>query len=399
MPDLLLTTLLILYLTIIFSKNYSKSISYGIFCGIIGALAFLTKSYALLFFLLHFPIFNLFQWKANISPEKKKKVAKNLLIGLVVFFIISGVWIFAISEKYGKLTYSTSGDYNFKVIGPQKIGQPAQNPGFIQPPYTNASSAWEDPSSGASISQLKPWSPFESKRYLNYEINNIIENINTLKAICLEYSYFSLIILLSYFILLISPLKNMSKRTKILYPLLTFLIFPLGYLLIVLDIRYFWILFILLAIMGFYLLQRLFQNYSLNQYAKTILCIILLISFITMPISEGYEWYNGYSTYEDWYKSANQLKEQYHVEGNIASSGNSTNYGVDLIFNFVMGTSYYGYAKNNINDTELINELKKYKIDYYIYWENSGKNTRILSQNFPEITNGTIKGIKVFKIK
>ncbi|EKQ52943.1 MAG: hypothetical protein B655_1614 [Methanobacterium sp. Maddingley MBC34] len=394
MPDLLMATLLVLYFNIIFSEGYSQKLSNGLFCGVIVAFAFLTKAYVLLFFLLHFPLFNFIQWKTNISPEKRKNITKNFLIGLAVFFIISGVWIFTISEKYDKLTYSTSGDYNFKVVGPESIGQPAQNPGFIQPPYLKGSSAWEDPSANASYSQLKAWSPFKSTAFLIYELKKIPDNIVVLSNMLLSFSYFTLLIILFYFILSISSVKKLLKRTEILYPLLTVLVFPLGYLLIVLDVRYLWILFVLLVIMGFYLLQLLFKNGFLNQYGKKILAITLMISFVIMPISGLY---GSYNAYENFYKMANQLKE-HGIEGNIASSGNTTHYGEDIIISFFMDTSYFGYAKEDTTYTQLVSELKKYNIDYYIFWENSGKNEQFLTQNFPEVTNGTIKGIKVFKI-
>ena len=102
-------------------------------------------------------------------------------------------------------------------------------------------------------------------------------------------------------------------------------------------------------------------------------------------------------SYENFYKMANQLKEQ-GIEGNIASSGDTKHYGEDIVISFFMDTSYYGYAKEDTTYTQLVSELKKYNIDYYIFWENSGKNEQLLTQNFPEVTNGTIKGIKVFKI-
>jgi hypothetical protein len=48
----------------------------------------------------------------------KRKVLKNLFLGLAVFFVLSGLWVGTISEKYGKLTISTSGEFNQALVGP-----------------------------------------------------------------------------------------------------------------------------------------------------------------------------------------------------------------------------------------------------------------------------------------
>lgn len=51
--------------------------------------------------------------------QKKKNILKNLVLGLSIFFVIIGLWAGVISEKYGKLTISTSGEYNQAVKGPE----------------------------------------------------------------------------------------------------------------------------------------------------------------------------------------------------------------------------------------------------------------------------------------
>ena len=50
---------------------------------------------------------------------RERKVLKNLFLGLVVFFVVSGLWAGTISEKYGKLTISTAGEYNQALVGPE----------------------------------------------------------------------------------------------------------------------------------------------------------------------------------------------------------------------------------------------------------------------------------------
>lgn len=58
-PDMLLVGVIILYLSVIFDPKYPDNYINGILCGLIGATAYLTKSFAFPFFLVHFLLFNL----------------------------------------------------------------------------------------------------------------------------------------------------------------------------------------------------------------------------------------------------------------------------------------------------------------------------------------------------
>jgi hypothetical protein len=108
--DLLMSSFLIFYLNFIFDPKYQNNLTIGLFCGLTGGLAYLSKSFAFPFFLVHYLIFNAIYYFKKY--KKNETILKNLLIGLTVFFLIAGAWSFQISEKYGYLTIGTSGTYN-----------------------------------------------------------------------------------------------------------------------------------------------------------------------------------------------------------------------------------------------------------------------------------------------
>ena len=56
--DLLLLCILIYYFNLIFSPKYQNRIIYGLGCGILGAMAYFSKSYALPFFVTSYLLFN-----------------------------------------------------------------------------------------------------------------------------------------------------------------------------------------------------------------------------------------------------------------------------------------------------------------------------------------------------
>ncbi|MDP3066388.1 MAG: hypothetical protein Q8N08_06575, partial [Methanobacteriaceae archaeon] len=95
-PDLLLVCILIYYFYFIFNPKYSQGISNGIFCGILGALGYFTKSFAFPFFLAHFCIFNAIYYFND--PSQRRNMLKNFSLGICVFFLISGGWIGLISD-------------------------------------------------------------------------------------------------------------------------------------------------------------------------------------------------------------------------------------------------------------------------------------------------------------
>ena len=117
-PDLLLVLFLTYYLSIIFKSEYSNSLINGVICGFVGAAAYLTKSFAFPFFLVHFVLFNMIFFVKGLEIEKKN-ILKNLSLGLILFFVMSGLWAGTISEKYGKMTISTAGEYNQAIVGPK----------------------------------------------------------------------------------------------------------------------------------------------------------------------------------------------------------------------------------------------------------------------------------------
>lgn len=72
-PDLLMVCVLVYYLAIIFSLNYPDKLYNGTLCGILGALAYFTKSYGFTFFIASFLILNLFQYFHDSDRFRRKR--------------------------------------------------------------------------------------------------------------------------------------------------------------------------------------------------------------------------------------------------------------------------------------------------------------------------------------
>lgn len=383
-PDLLIVCILVYYLAIIFNPVYPEKLSNGLLCGILGAVAYLGKSFIFPFFLVHFLVFNLFHYFKGVDPKKRKKILKNLTLGLLTFLMISGVWVGLISSKEGKLTFGTAGEYNHALVGPQSIGYPQLSQGLSGPGEINQEQA------------VKSWSPFESWNNFQFQLKLIWNNTLQTLAIYQYYSYLSLIILISYLLLLTLPFKKLyvpeNMRETVLYSLVTIIIFSGGYLPILVEERYLWFVYVLLILMGGYLINLMFKIDLLNRsnsknLIKGTILIIFAVSFIFMPLNFLI---HNLSTGKDIYGLSNTLKSQYGVHGNIATNDRliDTQY-----ISFYLKTTSYGQAKKNIDDNQLELQLKKYNIDYYLVW---GDSTPHLLPGYGEITTDKINDLRIY---
>jgi hypothetical protein len=388
-PDLLVTCILIYYLYFIFSPEYSSKLLNGFLCGLLGSLAYVSKSYALFFFLAHFILFNLFYYFKNITKDEKRKILKNLFLGLIVFFIISGAWICLISVKYGEMTIGTTGSYNQALISPQLQGQqPMYYQGLLKPSNKNAVSAWEDP----SYLKMESWSPFESWDYFKYQINLILQNIFNILYSIESFSLLSILIIIGSLLFIIKSSSISLPKNKISYLLITIILYSAGYSLILVEPRYLWFICILLLLMGVYLINLSSENHLFNNSMKNILVIFLVFSFITTPLIGLSAEYNAG---KNIYHISETLKINYNIHGNIASNDQ---WQITTYLVYYTEGKYYGQTKENTNYNDLKKELKDNNIDYYLVWGNSNENV-YLSHDFKEVTNGNIDYLKIYSLK
>jgi hypothetical protein len=148
--------------------------------------------------------------------------------------------------------------------------------------------------------------------------------------------------------------------------------------------------------MGGYLLNILFKTDFLNKWGVYLLLLLFIVSLSVVPISSIID---NKNTGQEYYTLSNTISE-YNVHGNIASNDK---YRDSLNIAYYLNAHYYGRATNSItkkpmSDLELEKSFKEYSIDYYFFWGNSNTNDDLLKK-YKEITNGTIKGLKIYKIR
>lgn len=402
--DFLLLCFLVYYLVIVFGRNYPDRMTNGILCGILGALAYLSKSYAFPFFVIHFLIMNVLHYFRNTTISDRRHVLRNAVAGFVLFFLISGAWIMIIGNKYGYYTISTMTKTNFNAPGPEamggglEFGVPVFSEGFFEPPNKTAFVIWEDP----SYLRGQHWSPWDSIAHFKHFIRLTLKNISDGLRISEDFSTLSSAIVITSILLLVSlPVNTWLSQGSLLYPLLTIIIFTGGYVLFHFEERYLWLTNVLLLILGGYVLTVLFQKDFFNSSArKAILLICFAISFIFTPLKYVIQVSRG-GMDNDMYYVSTDLK-QYNIKGNIASNREyvpvQDAWHKTFRLAYWLDTRYYGQAREHINEAELKAELDKYNIDYYFFWGELTGLPPFLSQ-YKELTDAKIPGLTIYSLK
>jgi hypothetical protein len=322
-PDLLFTALLLVYLTMVFGNDYIPSRRAGLFCGVLGGLAFLAKSFGLGFFLCHFSVTNLARWLQSRDPVARRQVLRHFLSGLVCFSVLCVTWIVTLHSKYGIWTMSTAAEYNQRLMGPQSSAYPHLSK-MIAPSSQHAVSSWDDPSPDL----MPPWSALRTSRH---EIKVIFLNTKHLAYYWRKGSILFPVFLVGY--VLLCWLRG-NDRFEWVYLLGTIALLSGGYLIVTLQDRHLWPAELLILFVAFRSLHLLFAQKTFSPGVRLLFVLIAAASFVIFPISNLKGDFRRGATL---YTAANEMKGE--IQGPFASCGNWA--GSEYLA-YQVGQPYYG---------------------------------------------------------
>ncbi|MFH1247949.1 MAG: hypothetical protein V1490_02205, partial [Candidatus Omnitrophota bacterium] len=370
--DLLSTGIIIYYLTVVFDDTYKRNYHKATLCGLLVGLASLAREYNLSFFILHFSLINLIYYFKAISKEAKKRILINTLVGFLSCFFIYGSWVAVRSSKYHKLLIFPTASYSFGFIKPDSKGQIFEYGGFIRQSddaeiYCTDEYYFRD-------TQKWHWSPFKSRKDLIYEIKNIFKNggIYFMGVLRNPLSFLGLIyIIWSLFFLIKRPFKVNEKLSLFM---LTIVLYPLGYLFIMMHNRYVQVSHFLLIMAGGQALGIILSHKFLNK-AKRLAILIIIFIFMLIPIFR--DAYSKPNIGKEFYDLSEQGSSYYEFkEKKIASQHGAWQEGFFL--SFYWDSKYFGQSPEEISDEQLWFELKSFNIDYYLVKGVSNNNLKNL---------------------
>jgi hypothetical protein len=358
-PDLLVVLILIWYFIFIFDENYSKKKYSGLLCGLSGSFGYFAKTYIFYFFLIHFLLSNIVHY-LTASLSEKKKVVKNFFLGILIFIVIITPWIISLNKKYHIVTIATVGRYNYYVYMLQTKDPPFEQ-GFIEPFNEGDTSSWDDP----SYYQLKSASHSPS---LDHEITLIYSHINLILNSFTRFSLLSNVIIGNIFLLILLYFKEILYRKNLFLLLLTWLVYPAGYIIIHLEERFILINEVLIILAGGYLLSLLFKDKCIGRLSRKIVLVLFIMSFSISFLNHlNHNKYTGKNIYDE----SKILKEKYNIKGKAGS---------DIILwprileiSYYLNLKYYGVSKPHSTFAELKRDFERYELDYYFLCDRSDR--------------------------
>jgi hypothetical protein len=179
-PDVLFAGIVLWYVYFINKDDFLLGTQNVLLIGLLGALIYFTKAIGFYIFPVHVTFCFLY-WIIK-EKDNKTEIVKKYLATILVFIIISGIWITALSFKYHHFTISNAGAYNFAIVGPKNISlqgikEPIKhtvNNGIYQLPDKFSLNYWERPQVSTVDMQ---WNPFVSKRNFNFFLHLAEENL------------------------------------------------------------------------------------------------------------------------------------------------------------------------------------------------------------------------------
>jgi len=366
--DLLSLFILILYLNLVFSKNFFRNNYKIVLAGVVAALGYYAKAYCLPFILIHFFVATIFLSPVTSIKDRIFFSIRKMLIIAVVLFLLITPYVIALTAKYGSPRISNAGRLNITWVLSPGFGDTRK---IVAAPFSDGTSYWDDP----TFAQEKYVGPFTSFHYFIGELKWARHNTIQYVLLLLKMSIFSIPLMITFFIFFFYKKKNMFSPEKLL--LLTTLIFPCGYILIYMDWRYVWLINILLMLMAGIVSKKL--NW---------ISLLVFASFLYLPISELYKMKdNG----KDVYEMADSFKRN-NIHGNFFANVEIMDYSAKApVLAYLTQSKLFGLYATDYTFKEMMHEAAKYNINYFIYYYDNEKDEGDFLQS-----DYAKAGIKVF---
>lgn len=235
-PDLVLSAILLAYCSTVTSRAFPRRRSVQILAGLLGGAAYLAKSYALPFFVVHFTFTVGQHLTARLGAHPWRRVALIWATGISAFLIVSGPWIGVLSWKYGHPTISTVARVAHSVVGPPD--KPRDHPLWDRRLYRvppGRITLWETP----EVYPYNHWSPFESMDYFTYQVKYAIKTAASIIGAVSAYDLLRISLPALVLVpMIMSRREWRSRRRKAVWVLGTVAIYALGFVFVFWEDRY-----------------------------------------------------------------------------------------------------------------------------------------------------------------
>ena len=362
-PDLLMVCFLTYYFYFVFDSEMGRRSTVA--AAIFGGLSYLAKSYGLFFFLIHFSLICAARW-LWLPAVRRGEFLRRYGLGLAVFCALSLPWAIVLSVKYDRITFGTAGAYNLGLVGPANgpVGSqahPMDTQGLLEPPGENAVSAWDDP----ALMRFPAWpGPAESLRHMKALLSR---NISILYEALRTMSPLAWPLLLGACVISIFPSLRNAQSRLLVATVIGGVIYATGFLPLVIDARYLWILVVISLMIVAGLIDLVAQKLRLRAMISAIIAAAILATFVrspwaTMPLPAEID-VESAGLARALVAAGTDLRGR-----RLASNGYWT---VSLYVAYFTGSHYFGTLLPG-NSASARDQLDKHRVDTFLLWGNGG---------------------------
>ncbi len=369
-PDLLLATLLLLYLYFTLDPDLPRRPYIALLCGIIAGIAYLSKAYAAPFFLVHFSVLAAFFAVSQRGSVSRNQWVRTWILGIAAFCLVAAPWVAVLSSKYGHFTFSTAGSFNHAIVAPgvELSGRHLMAEG-IWPVPQGRLNIWEDPTE----LPYQDWSPFES--WANFKHQTVIS---------LQMAWYIFLILLQTDLLklglaalaatfVMAFRRSGVEADRMLYrwSLITIGVYLSGYLFVFsTEFRYYWPVCVILLLLVFHYADRLrdvLQTRPVSPrrpFRRSLVILAMLLPLVSFSI-------NPVLTFIRWRSEAPREKIFRDLANDLAARGirgpiGSNDWTWSIIISYHLREPYVGRAMSMGPD--LVDQLRAVGTRTFLVW-------------------------------
>jgi hypothetical protein len=384
--DLWMCAFLLIGLRIMLYDSFTQKPVLWILLGVTGALSYFAKQYGFHFFILNTIICSFF-----ITQGNRKQWLTISATAILVMITISLPWIYQLHEKYGAWMTGTAGKLNLSWY---LLGHPVWKDGIdvlLPPVYADSPYYWEDP---WWVNGATPHF-YNSAKLFALQVVKVVYNVLKLVQSMGAISVFYAVVWLLAVSMALSKKLREELSTVQWVTVVSFLIFPLSFLLINFEPRYIWYTLPLSFIIGAWGVQHIQQYVS--PLLQRVIIWVLALSYLVTPVREMQEMFRDG---QDAYDIAQVLQQ----EGIIGSFATNVNSGADVHYieriAYHSGNAYYNMPVAAVQPL-LLKDMRRYGVKYFYYLYRGNPDSFIFYDEqghpFPVVYNDG--RLQIFEIK
>ena len=354
-PDLLACAIVLHLLADLAGAEWWTLPRAGLRVGLLMALAYLAKAYALGFVAVHFAlVLALDLWRV---PAERARIVRRGALALAVLLIAVGGWASLLALKYGRPMPGAAGTLSWGLDGPGNPGYPMQRDGFLPLPDAEAQSAWDDP----TLLHLPSWNALGSPEERAHFRALVARNLAELAAIALRFSPLAGVVA-ALTVLLAGSRHDPPPRRPAAILGLGALVCPSGYVVLHLRERFLSALCVLLLVLGAFVVGALAGWLGPDgRWRGRIAAALLSASFLLGPIGTlRASWGEG----RQWTEMARAF-ESAPAASLVASNGR---WRQSLYLSFHRGWRYLGEPQPGAPPKQIKEELIRRGVAYFLVW-------------------------------